>query len=301
MIVYYKRKIGEKEIREINNFEIGCLIHVTNPSKEEIDFLSKKFKMDRRNLLSALDENELPRLDIIGNKIYIFNKTIIPPNKIQTFLIVIGNNFIMTLSEKEPKFMRKILRSEIEFFTTQKLKSLIKILMLINNEFEEITIELVKEIKRITKLREDLTEKDLEDLLEKENFLNELVSTYYYMDLLYKKVIKKIDFFEQDQEIIKDLIEEVNEGFNMCKSSLKSVSNIRDYYQVLLSGRLNKIMTILTIFTILISLPAAISGIYGMNISLPIQRNPLAFHYIMGIIAISWISFILYLKKIKII
>lgn len=302
MITYHKRRIGDKEIRKIDNFEIGCWINVTSPTEEELDFLSKKFKLDKRNLLSGLDENELPRLDIIDNKIYVLTKTVISDEQIETFLIAVGENFILTLSEKEPQFIRKvILQNRIDFFTTQKLKSLVKILLLINEDFEKITRSLAKEIKKMTKLKEDLTEKDLKSLLEKENSLNDLVSFYYYMDLLYKKIIKKIDFFEQDQEIVKDLIEEVNEGLNMCKSSLKSASNIRNYYEVLLSGRLNKIMTILTIFTVLISLPAAISGIYGMNILLPLQRNPSAFLYIMGIISLTWIAFIVYLKKIKII
>lgn len=302
MIVYYKRKIGDKEIREINNFEIGCWINVISPSEEEINFLSKKFKLDKRNLLSGLDENELPRLDIIDEKVYILTKAVISEGDIETFLITIGENFILTLSEKEPQFIRKvILENKIDFFTTQKLKSLVKILLLINEDFEKITRSLTKEIKKMARLKEDLTEKDLEDLLAKENSLNDLVSFYYYMDLLYRKIIKKIDFFEQDQEIVKDLIEEVNEGFNMCKSSLKSASNIRNYYEILLSGKLNKIMTVLTIFTILISLPAAISGIYGMNILLPFQKNPFAFFYIMGVISLTWAIFIIYLKKIKII
>lgn len=301
MISFYKRKIGEREIRSLLSFEIGCWINVINPSQEEIGFLCKKFKLNKRNLLSGLDENEIPRLDFINGDIYIFTKTILSEKRLQTFLIVIGTNFILTLSKEEPIFFKKIFSGEVEIFTTQKLKTLIKILFLINEGLEKETIKIVKEVRLREVKRREITEKELEELLEKENFLNNLVSSYYYLSLLYERMIKRIDFFEQDKEMIRDLIEEINEGFDLCKSSLKTISNIRAHLSIILTNKLNKVITILTIFTILISLPAAISGIYGMNVALPLQKNPFAFHYIMGIIIFTWISFIFYLKRNKII
>jgi len=301
MISYYRRKIGEEKIKKLSSFQIGSWVSVVDPSEEEIKYLWQKFKLDKRNLYSGLDENEIPRLDFIGSNIYVFNKDILPSRKIQTILIVIGKKFILTLSKQEPSFQSKILGEKVEFFTTQKLKCLIKILFLINESLEKDTIKIVKDVQ-ITKLsKKELTEKNLEELLEKEDFLNGLVSSYQYMRLVYERAIKRIPFFREDKELLEDLIEETNQGFNLCKSSLKTISNIRKYYDILLSNKLNKIITILTIFTVLISLPAAISGIYGMNIALPFQKNPLAFWYIVGIILIAWILFIVYLRKNKII
>ncbi len=301
MINFYKRKIGDRQIRSLPSFEIGCWISVIDPSPDEVDFLCKKFKLDKRNLLSGLDEYEIPRLDFINEDIYIFTKTILPERKLQTFLIVIGRNFILTLSKKEPTFFEKIFSGKIQIYTTQKLKTLIKLLFLINERFEKETTKVVKEVRASEIQRKEITEQQLEELLEKEDFLNNLVSSYYYLSLLYERMIKRIDFFEQDREMIRDLIEEINEGFDLCKSSLKTISNIRDHLTIILTNKLNKVITILTIFTILISLPAAISGIYGMNIALPLQKNPFAFHYIMGIIIFTWVSFIFYLRKNKII
>jgi magnesium transporter len=144
-------------------------------------------------------------------------------------------------------------------------------------------------------------EEQLEDLLKKEKFLNSLVSSCYYLILLYERMIKKVDFFKEDEELIKDLIEEINEKFNICKSSLKTISNIRNHWTIILSNRLNKTITILTVFTIFITIPAAISGVYGMNVILPLQDNHFAFYCIVGIIVFTWVIFIGYLKKRKII
>ena len=181
MINFYKRKIGDRQIRSLPSFEIGCWINVIDPSLDEVDFLCKKFKLDKRNLLSGLDEHEIPRLDFINEDIYIFTKIVLAERKLQTFLIVIGTNFILTLSKKEPAFFEKIFSGEIQIYTTQKLKTLIKLLFLINEGFEKETTKVVKEVRANEVQCKEITERQLEELLEKESFLNNLVSSYYYL------------------------------------------------------------------------------------------------------------------------
>lgn len=304
MIKYFKRTIQQESIKEISTFQIGCWINAVDPTKKEIDYLVKKFKLDERNLKSGLDPNEIPRLDFVDETIYIFTNVIlsIQRHTVGTYLIAIGKNFILTLSKGEPDFIEKVLKGEVRFITTQKLKCLINLFSLINENFEKTTIDIIKlvQAKKSLSIRE-LKEEELNTLLEQEDVLNDFVSSYYYINLLYERVIRRIKFFEQDKEILEDLIIEGNQGFNLCKSSLKTISNIRGYYDILLSNKLNNIITILTIFTILVSFPAAISGIYGMNVALPLQKHPQVFYYILIFVGAIWIAFVLYLKKKKII
>jgi len=305
MIDYYKRTVQQKEVKRIPNFQIGCWINVVSPKKEDIDYLVKKFKLDKKNLKSGLDPNEIPRLDSVKGVEYIFTNLItdIKRHQVETYLIVVGKNFVLTLSKYEPKFIERILTGEVKFITTQKLKCLINLLSLINEDFEQTTIDIIRTVqekKRLNIGEIEIKEKEINLLLNQEDILNDFVSSYYYMNLLYERIIKRIKFFEQDREILEDLIIEGNQGFNLCKSSLKTISNIRNYYTILLSNKLNKIITILTIFTILISFPAAISGLYGMNVILPLQSNSQVFYYILILVALIWGFFIIYLKKKKI-
>ncbi len=306
MITYSKKTIRDKKIKKIPSVEKGCWINVVNPTEEEIGILVNEFKLDKQNLISGLDHNELPRVDFVENDIYIFVKTITPYSKFQnyktnldTYLVVITEKFILTLSVNEPNFVKNILNNKVEFVTTQKLKCLIRLFFLINREFEKSTIDIVKIVNAKKVQTSKLKERDVSNLLQQEDILNNLVSSYYYMNLLYERLVKKLQFFEEDKEIIEDLIVEANQGFNLCKSSLKALSNIRDYYMISLSNKLNKTITILTIFTIFISIPAAISGIYGMNVRLPFQGNFLSFYYVLLIIAALCVMLFLYFKKKK--
>ena len=301
MITYYKKRIGDRKIKQISSIEVGAWVNVINPSQQEIKQLCKKLGLDRRSLLSGLDENEIPRLDFIGKNTYLFTKDVLPPQKTQTFLIVVGKDFFLTLSQEKPSFLNKILKGEIELFTTQKLKALIEILFLINGSLEKAIAKIVRDVQLKKLKKTELSEGDLESLLEEEDFLNRLISSYQYIVLVYNRAVKKIPFLKVDKELLEDLIEETNQGFNLCRSALKNISNIREYYSILLSNRLNKTISILTVFTVLISLPNLIAGIYGMNIVLPFARDPLAFWYIAIFNFIALVFVILSFKRNKII
>ena len=212
-------------------------------------------------------------------------------------LIVVAKNFILTMSKDRLKVINRIINEKIEIYTTQKLKSMIKILSLLNKTFENTTLEIVREVHLQRKKIHKLSDKDVTNLLEYEEILNNFVYYYYHMLILYNRMLKRIKFYEKDKEIIEDLVVESNEGFNLCKSSSKTISNIRDHYMILLSNKLNKILTVLTVVTIFISIPAAISGIYEMNIALPFQHMPFVFWGIMLLIGFIWIGFYVYLKK----
>ena len=302
MIQYFKRTIQDRFIKIIPDAQTGCWVNIVNPSAQELDFVSRKFSLDKKNLESGLDQNELPRLDFVDGDVYLFTKIIpsLERRDIETYLIIISRRFIFTLSKSQPEFVDDILRGRIEFVTTQKLKCLIKLFSLINESFERVTASIVRSIKTKREIRE-LEEKDLEVLLEQENVLNNLLSAYSHINLLYQRTIRKIKFFEQDKEIIEDLTVEAAQGLEICRSSLKSISNARSYYSILISNKLNRVITILTVFTVLISLPAAISGIYGMNVRLPLQKSPMVFYYIIVSIGIIWIAFLWYLRKRRVI
>jgi len=300
MIEYMKRTVKDRKLKRIAKFKAGCWINTVNPTKKELRELEKNFKIEKQNLLSGLDENEIPRVEFDGDKTYVILKAI-SKGSIVTILILVTKKFILTLSKEKLGFIEKMKDRDIEIITTQKLKSLLTLLSLINRGFEEKTLQIVKKVRREKNLLTDLPEKEVRELLNHENELNELISSYYQMNTVYKRLVKKMEFFEEDGKDIEDLIIETEEGFNLCKSSLKTITNFRNNLMVIMSNRLNRIITLLTILTVFISIPAAISGIYGMNLMLPLQGNPNAFYYIMGITVLIWTFSLIYFKKKKII
>ncbi len=300
MIEYFKRTIKDRELKKINRFSKGCWVSAINPNEEELNMLEEKFGLEKQNLLSGLDENEIPRVEFDKDKTYVILKTMSNGN-ITTILITITKDFVLTLSSNKPNFLDIIRENKVRFITTQKKKCLLNLLSFINKYFERETMDIVKKVNIQKRKVKNLPEKEMGELLFYEDRLNELVSSYYHINMVYRRLVKKLNFYEGDEKDIEDLIIEIEEGFNLCKSSLKKITNIRNNLMIVMSNRLNKIITLLTIVTVFISIPAAISGVYGMNIVLPIQNNPNAFFYIIFLNTIIWILFLVYFKIKKII
>jgi len=293
MITYFKTI--NKKIKRINNFQSGCWINVLNPTDAEKRFLINKFKLDNELLEEGIDENELPRMDIVDKKTYVFNKFISAKgNELETLLIILTNNFILTLSDEIPKVLVNIIQKRVNL--KQRSKFMMKIMDLINDEFEEKTVSIVKDVQS-RKIDPELVKKDLKILLNYEEFLNNLITTYQYSKSLYSKMLKNMKFSKHDKGYLEDLIVEAEQGYNLCNTSIKTISNIREYHSIIASNKLNRTITILTIFTVLISIPMAISGIYGMNIPLPLQQDTMLFAYLMAIVVVVCIIFVIYLRK----
>jgi len=166
-----------------------------------------------------------------------------------------------------------------------------------NKGYDRATQQIVRSVNAKKTRSTALRVKDSRELIDLESLLNSLLSSYNYLTHVYMRAQRYLKFYAEDKDQIEDLIIETNQGRDLCQSSLKAIATIRQHLDIILSHRLNKSITILTIFTVIISIPAAVSGVYGMNIPLPLQDHPFMFYYMMGGIVAIWILFITYFKK----
>ncbi len=302
MLSYYRRENETKKLELISSYEKGCWISVINPAPEELRQLAEEFGLDKDLLADGLDEHELPRWEIDEKKTYLFVKALLGEAKSPgTLLIIFGSKLFLTISKSEPAFFNLLSGSRTEIDPSQEISAVLRLLNLINLDLEKKVIEIVKVVQRQRKTTLKLDEKAMLQLLHQEDFLNNLISTYYYTNLLYPKMMKFLALGETEKAELKDLMIETTQGLNLCRTSLKKISNLRDHYNIFLSTKLNRKIKVLTIFTIFINIPAAISSLYGMNLVLPFQNNSLAFYYVMLLVALSWIGFFYFMRKIDVI
>jgi magnesium transporter len=98
---------------------------------------------------------------------------------------------------------------------------------------------------------------------------------------------KYIPIYDKDRDVVEDLVMDSKQTLELSGSGLKSIKNIREAYSAIISNDLNRVMKILTITTILLTVPTIVSSIFGMNVILPWAQDPLGFFYIMGLILFS--------------
>jgi magnesium transporter len=265
MIEYYYKNKSTEHLEQIKEFKKGCWINVVDPSIKEIKFIVSNFGINEANLIDGLDIHENPRFERDESLNYIYLTT--PTNKIQhehdsSFLIIYCKNFFMTISKYSLEIIEKILNPKIVFSKFDNQQNIIKILFSLSKLFENSVYKILKEIKENRADFDSLKTSDIEDLINYEDKLNSYIISFGANIGTYQRILqdKSINFFKKDEAVVEDLIIDLNETFSVCKQTLNTIANMRNYYSTKLSNDLNKNVNALTLVMIFISIPTLISA-----------------------------------------
>ena len=218
--------------------------------------------------------------------------------------IIITNpiHHIITVSLKETEVLKDFYRRPVRnFFTTMRTRFLIQILSRINNYFIKYLEKIEDEIDRAeNSLMQSMRNKDVIALfgLQKTTiyFNRAIMANGLVLDNILKGRV--VTLFQEDEDILDDIITENQQSLEMSMTYYNILSNTIAAYSSLVSNNLNVVMKLLTSLTIILSIPTIVSSIYGMNVILPFEKDPMAFTYtILLSLLFSMIIAIIFIKK----
>lgn len=302
MIKYFYRSLRSVEVKELDDYQRGCWVYAEAPTHEDVQTLIKKFKLDPGHLEDALDEDEMPRLEKEGDQSYIFVRFAYKNDEGELItvplLFVFGGDILVTVSLVALPFMDNFLKGKIEFATTQRAKLVLQILQQIGEQYDTFISSTSKQIKLIrSRLRgHEISNQDFIDFVMIEDELNEFLGSLMPTNATLRRLLlgRYMPLFEQDQDIIEDLLLSNEQSVEACNSNIKSIINIREAYSSISSNNLNHTMKILTVATVAIAFPNLFYGMYGMNVDLPFQHNRWAYPSLMLFtLFITWLVFVM--------
>ena len=97
--------------------------------------------------------------------------------------------------------------------------------------------------------------------------------------------LEKVDrsFIREDLDVyFGDILDHLVKGWDMVEEHLEIIRGLSDTANTLVSYRLNEVMRILTVISVIMLPLTLISGIYGMNVQLPMKDWAGAFWLVMG-------------------
>ncbi len=291
MIKYYFKSLRGQAVKEVEEIKPGTWVHAESPTDVEVAELVKRFKLEEGHLLDALDEDEVPRLEREGDQTYIFVRYAYKASSGEMdtapLLIIFGKDVVITVSPIHLPAVDALLSGRTPFATTQRAKLTLLILSNISDQYDTFINQTSRKIKAIrARLRgKGLTNQDLVDFVTLEDELNEFLASLLPTNATLRRLLvgRHIPLFEEDQDIVEDLLLSNEQSIEAIRSNLKSIANIRDAYSAISANNLNRTLTILTVATILISVPSLAMGVYSLNLPLPAQHNPDTFWIIMAI------------------
>ncbi len=280
MIKYYYKSLRSQELKELDAAKRGAWVYVESPTHKEVDYLIKQFNLNEGLVTDALDENEMPRLERDGDQVYIFVRAAYTTanGEVDTapLLFIYATDVIITITLRRLGCLDLFLNNRVDFATTQRTKMVLQIMHQIVEQYESYITLASKQIKAIrSRLRgQEISNQDFIDFVTIEDGLNEFLSVLMPTNATLRRLSlgRHIQLFEEDQDLVEDLLLGNEQSIEACRSNVKSIINIRQAYSSISSNNLNRTMKILTLVTVIIALPNTFFGMYGMNINLPFQH-----------------------------
>ena len=114
---------------------------------------------------------------------------------------------------------------------------------------------------------------------------------------------KRLEQYPDDKDLLEDVIVENQQAIEMTMIYRDIINGTRELMSSVLDNRLNNVMKMLTVITLIMGIPTLISGLYGMNVAsewMPLASVPYGFGIICLLILLICIVTLLILKRKKI-
>ena len=305
MITHYFKTAQDTELKTFDAIRAGVWTHVVCPTDEEIERLVQEYTLDGAVLEDARDFFEVPRMERKGGVTYFFTRYPYDEKEEDSgtapLLIVMGESFILTLSVREvPQFAEFISCSEA-FTTTQNAKFFIQIMDSITFSYERELVRFRKLVQKDRARLRRLGSRQIERLVDFENDLNDMIAALVPTNIWLQQVTtgNYIQLYNEDVELMNDLMIANSQLVNSARSVLKTIQNIRTATEAILTNKLNNTIRTLTILTIILTIPTIIASLFGMNVTIPFGNNPYAFWMVLGCIFVVVLGVVLLFKRNK--
>ena len=297
-------QIIDKKLQEVDNDSAQVLVY-TNPTPQEQRFLVQDCLIDEHTLASALDPDELPRLEFEPEHtvmIYKRPKNYSGKDQLEFKVASVGmflfqEKLIIVLAEDIPLFVGK------RFQSVNSIKEVF--LKLVYNSISHY-VEHLRIIHMISEEIEDKITESMDNtyLL---NLFSLVKSLVYYAEAITsngfvfektRTLANRIGFDEQNMEMLDDIIVENRQ----CKAQADIYSNILaqllDARSSIVNNNLNQLMKKLNVITIWMMVPTLVVSAYGMNVALPMSEHPYAFWMLMGLcLVLVWLVMLYWRRK----
>jgi magnesium transporter len=289
MIQYFKNIEGQTI--EIDKPEKGIWVNLVPPFKDEefID-LSEALEIPVVFLRDSLDIDERPRFEHEDQVKFVVIKTPTENNSFNDsdafyitipICIILTETQIVTVNSFDNGAIKKFLNSFQKRHPDKKNIMLLKVFEKVVHNFMEFLKEINHRRNQYeNSLYESNSNVDLLNLMRIQKSLVYFVTALRSNELLMMK-LERTNFLglnEEERELLNDLIIDTSQALEMANIYTNILTSTLDAFASIISNNLNAVMKRLTSITIVLSLPALVAGIYGMNVEIPFMHSPHAFY-----------------------
>lgn len=299
-------------IKEITHFNKFKWLQVSDPTSEERTALIEQHHLTNELLFYATDPNESARMEYdVHNdtKLMIFDVVTLDGSQAVTspIGIMFREGFLFTFTRESTEFINDVLISPDNHQVAKPDDEIEAIDVVLNGLYSLVT-DYVTALVGINRRRKGIQErlaharqvqKEINALLELETnliyYLNSLQSDIVLLENLKRHDATKLSTLQSEH--IDDILVELRQATDMATMAQDVVTSVSGAYSNLVNNDLNWTMKLLTVFSILLTVPTIVSGFWGENVPLPLMHNPYGWMITIGIMVIIMLIFSFFLWK----
>lgn len=280
---------------------------ITNPTKEELEKVSKIYDLNPYTLMDSLDPDHLPKYEEHNNTHFFIVRILQHSQEHEQTIrelsskiaVFYNSNFIITIHRTAQPIMEEIRETCINVGKLKSTESMaVKIIWETLHSYDIPAIRLSEEI--------DYYESNV---FLKKNIPADMIEGMYYLKrkaglckkllLLTNEVVNSVKVEEKDLPALQDVRDLHLKLLTLYGQVQDDANNLLNIYLSLSARKTNDVMKILTIFSVFFMPLTFIAGIYGMNFKyMPELEEKLGYPIaLLAMIIVSVIIFVWFRRK----
>lgn len=281
-------KTDDGTLRYLDAVESGCWVNACVPSSQEVKWLVDNLGIDNDFIDAMLDRDEISRIDKDEDA----NQALVvvdypaaegmddqaAPGLEQfdtqpiSILLIENPGVVVTLTNASCAVIEKFKDDKaISISTGKRTRFLLEVLLEVSQSYIDALRILEKQTLALERrMRKKQNNEGLMNMLGIEKSLL-YMSTSLKSSAPTLQAIRNGQFaklFEEDQELLNDVIVEYRQASEMCSIYTDVITKAMDAFSGVVSNNVNASMSFLTMATLLLSIPTAVFSFYGMNTDL---------------------------------
>ena len=269
--------------------DVAQVLVYINPDESERQGLVGRYNIDEHNVISALDPDEVSRLEIEPDHVALIYKR---PKNYSTedeFFFRIASTGLFLRKDK----LIIVVSEDISLFDGRQFARIASLADLTLKLLYRTIFHFIEHLRVINTVSASL-EQQINTSMQNRYLLNLFTlekSLVYYLnaisgnrkviDLLHRSAAK-LELTADNIDFLDDIRIENDQCYQQAEVYSNILASMMDARASIVSNNLNWLMKTLNIITIGIMVPTLVVSVFSMNVEIPLEHHPLAFWVIVG-------------------
>jgi len=297
--------ISERRLVEVTDEPCAVTIY-SAPDEQERRYLIDELKVDEHTFTSALDPDELSRLEFEPEHVAIIFKRPRNYSGAEQFMFKVTSAGAFLFKDR----LKIVIPEEANVFDGAAPPRVNSLTDLVLRLIARSIIHFREHLKGISMVSDEL-QKEINTSMENKHLINMFAlqkSLVYYVNAInsngallekLKNATVKLGLTTEEVELLDDLLIENNQCLKQADIYSNILASLMDARASIVGNNLNVLMKTLNIITIAIMVPTFVVSAFSMNVKIPLSQYPFAFWIIMGLALTSVALFVFYWNRRK--